>query len=279
MSANLIKLDKVVADRIVELAGNVRKAGIELAKYAAELRAQYIDAKGNYDKKFQDFWEKFELDKNFGQRANFTRYALAGRAIEKIEANFPQLETLEKRLPTSIAALYELSQLNLDEIKICLENTYKRKDLTTPQNDWSRPKKPTPLITPSVTAAQLKSWREKWRNPTAASTDSRKLLLAVVRLDKSLNEYNKETGEYSGKFERDDVAAITEALKQTISEFKTELVRLDLHDQKLIADANKRQASALTAAQKLKAKIAAETEKAKKARLKAKKSTAAKKKK
>ncbi len=85
MTTNKIKLDKSAADHIVELAGNVRKAGIELAKHAAELRDQYIDAKGNYDKTFQDFWEKFELDKNFGQRANFTRYALAGKAVEKIE--------------------------------------------------------------------------------------------------------------------------------------------------------------------------------------------------
>ena len=252
MTTNKIKLDKSAADHIVELAGNVRKAGIEFAKYAAQLRDQYIDAKGNYDKSFRDFWEKFELDKNFGQRANFTRYALAGKAVEKIAANFIDIQTVEKRLPTSIAALYELSQLSLDEIKICLENTYKRKDLTTPQNEWTRPKHPTPLITPSVTAAQLKSWRQRWRNPTAPSTDSRKLLLAVIRLDKSLNEYDKETGEFIGKVERDDVAKITEALKRTISEFKTELVRLDLHDQKLISDADKRQASAIKAAEKAK---------------------------
>ena len=252
MTTNVIKLDKAAADRIVELIGNVRKAGIELARYAAELRDQHLDEKGNYDKKFRDFWEKFELDKNFGQRANFTRYALAGKAIEKIEANFPELDALEKRLPHSIAALYELSQLNLDEIRICLQNTYKRRDLTAPQSEWTAPNKPKPLITPSVTAAQLKSWREKWRNPTAPSTDTRRLLLAVIRLDKSLNEYDKETGEYAGNVERDDVAKITEALKHTISGFKSELVRLDLHDQKLFADADKRQASALKAAEKAK---------------------------
>jgi hypothetical protein len=256
MTANVIKLDKAAADRIVELAGNIRKAGVELAKYAAELRDQHIDVKGNYDKKFQDFWSKFELDKNFGQKSNFTRYALAGKAIEKIEANFPDLEKFEKRLPTSIAALYELSQLNLDEITLCLENTWYRKDLAAPQSEWrpARKGKPTPLITPSVTAAQLKSWRQKWRNPKAPSTDSRKLLLAVVRMDKSLNNYDKETGEYIGSVERGDVARLTEALTRTIAEFKAESVRLDLYDQKLLADADKRQASALKTAEKAKAK-------------------------
>jgi hypothetical protein len=251
---NKITLNKKTADHIVDLSSDIRKAGVELAKYAAILRDQYLDSQGHYDADFNKFWRDQDLDKRFGQKSNFTKYALAGNALEKIQANFPEMINLEERLPRSVAALYELSQLSVDEIRLCLENTYIRKDLTSSQNDWKRPKKAKPLITPSVTAAELKSWREKWRNPIAPSTDSRRLLLAVVKIDKSLNDYDKETGKYIGNVDREDVVKITEALKQTISNFKSDLVRLDLYDQKLIDDADKREATALKAAERLKKK-------------------------
>ena len=172
MTTNKIPLNKELADKIEGLLGNIRTSVVELATIAASIRNQYLDATGKkYDGDFQAFWKNYGMEKNFGSQANFTKYASAGDAIGMVKAQYEQYES---RLPITLTALYEFSQLDQEEMELCLSSTFSRTEVTSDRTKWKSPKKPKPLITPSTQAAAIKSWRTKWRNPKAAPTDTPK---------------------------------------------------------------------------------------------------------
>lgn len=229
MSDNKIQLNKELADRISTLIGNVRKSVIELAALAAEVRNQYLDASGRkYDPEFEAFWKAHDMDGKFGTRATFTKYANVGDVIHKVQA---QYEAYADRLPVTLSALYEISQLNNDEIALCLTDTYKRTELTLDQTKWSKPKKPKPLIQPHVQAGIIAAWRKSWRNPTPPNTDKRRVRLAEIKIHDSFGTFNGVT--HTGAIGINELDALTDALKQAVAGISADHIRIDLHDEKL----------------------------------------------
>ena len=229
MATNTIKLDKDLADKLVEMLGNTRTPVVELAKFAATIRNQHLDSTGNkYDGDFQAFWKNHGMEKKFGLLPNFTKYANAGDAIGKVQA---QYETHEKKLPVTLSALYEFSQLHDDEMLLCLENTYSRTEVTNDRTKWKQPRKPKPLITPSVQAGAIKAWRTNWRNPKAPVTDKRRLKIAEIKVHGSL--YDFKGGKHTGSLSIETMVQISEALKRAVAQFPEAVIRLDLEDEKL----------------------------------------------
>lgn len=256
MTTNKIPLNKELADKIKGLLGNIRTSVVELAVIAANIRNQYLDASGKkYDGDFQAFWKNYGMEKNFGSQANFTKYASAGDAIGLVKA---QYEKYENRLPITLTALYEFSQLNQEEMELCLENTYSRTEVTADRSKWDAPKKkPKPLITPSTTAGAIKAWRTNWRNPKAAATDKRRLKIAEIKVHGSL--YDFKEGKHNGILSIEMMGQISEALKKAVEQFPEAVIRIDLEDEKLKQGYEKRlnaetekQAKALADAKKKK---------------------------
>lgn len=229
MSDNKIPLNKELADRIGTLIGNVRKSVLELSALAADVRNQYLDASGRkYDPAFEAFWKAHDMDGKFGTRATFTKYANIGDVIHKVQA---QYESYADRLPVTMSALYELSQLTNEEIGLCLVDTYKRTEVTPDKAKWSKPKKPKPLIHPHVQAGVIAGWRKNWRNPIPPNTDKRRIRLAEIKIHDSFGTFKGTT--HTGVIGLSQIEALTEALKKAVASFPNELIRIDLHDEKL----------------------------------------------
>jgi hypothetical protein len=254
MTENKIKLDEGLADKLVDLLGNIRKAGIDLAILACEIRSQYFDLeKKRYDKGFNEFWTKLEMDKKFGGLSNFTKYAKAGEGVKKIQA-IKVLKTYEKRLPTSIQALYEMSFLQAEEMELCFQNTYSRSEVTMDQDKWKKPTTPKPLLTPSTTAAQIKNWREKWHNPRIKPTDKRRLEVVSIKVHGSLLDFDKDTADHIGKIDKQKVRDIANAVVEAMKPFSSDIVRVDLRDEEWLSKFDQRQEKIKTEIEKRKKK-------------------------
>ena len=216
METNKTPLNKELADQLIALNSKIRRSIIELATIAATIRNQYLDATGSkYDGEFHAFWKKFSMEQNFGSLSNFTKYANSGDAIELVKAQFEQYE---KRLPTTMSALYEFSLLMPEEMELCLENTFSRTEATSDRGKWKSPKKPKALISPSTQAGAIKSWRINWRNPKAPVTDKRRLKIAEIKIHGSL--YDFKGGKHTGSLSIETLAQISEALKQAVAQFQ-----------------------------------------------------------
>ena len=234
-SLNRIALDLALVEQLENALKKIRKSVVELASLAFQIREQHLD-NGKYDKEFNSFWKNYDLEEKFGSLATFTKYALAGEGINKVRAQYSQYEN---RLPVTLTALYEFSQLTSGEMSLCFESTFRRRDITDDRSKWLVPKKPKPLINPSTTAATIKSWRMNWRNPRAVASDKRRLKFAEIRVHGSLFDF--KDGEHVGVFSKEDLLRLTEELKATIAKFHQDYVRLDLFDQNLIAGYEKRE--------------------------------------
>ena len=229
MATNTIPLNKELADQLIGLNNKIRSSLIELATIAAKIRNQHLDASGKkYDAEFHGFWKAHSMEKNFGSLSNFTKYANAGDAIELVKAQF---DKYEKRLPTTMSALYEFSLLTTEEMELCLEDTFTRTEVTSDRSKWKQAKKPKPLITPSTTAGAIKSWRTNWRNPKAPVTDKRRLKIAEIKVHGSL--YDFKGGKHTGILSIETMAQISEALKKAVEQFPEAVIRIDLEDEKL----------------------------------------------
>jgi hypothetical protein len=261
MTVNTIELNKSLADKICKLIDDVRTSVIELAKLAAEIRSQHFDIEaGKYDAKFNTFWKNQSMETRFGKLQNFTKYALAGEAIDLVKAQFPEHE---KQLPITLAALYEVSQLSKDEMELCLQDKYRRTELTLDRSKWSKPKKPSPLINPTVAASEIKSWRNNWRDPKQPNTDKRRLPLAEIKLHGSFFDF--KDGKHSGVVSKEKVKEIVDLLMNLKNSIDEDIVRFDIHDAYLLESYDKRESNSIE-----KARLAAEAQ-AKKAEEDAKK--------
>jgi hypothetical protein len=164
-SSNRIVLDVGEVAYLKQLQKNVRKNVIALAGRAYHIRLEHLgeDGKG-YDKDFEKWWRNYELNRVFGKRSNFTKYAAAGEALEKAK-----IHDYYDKMPITLNALYEVAQLTSEEIKLCLENRYTRSSLTAAP---TCPKRPQPVIHPEATDKEIRNWRKRWRNPDQHRTSS-----------------------------------------------------------------------------------------------------------
>ena len=230
MSDNKLRLDKELAERIDRLVGNIKKSVVDLAMLAADIKNQYLDASGNkYAPEFEKFWISFDVNKKFGSRANFSRYASVGNFINRVEGQFT---ANAHQLPTTLTALYELAQLDTYELELCFIDTYRRSEVTSDRTKWhGSKKKPKPLIHPHVTSTEISAWRKKWRNPIPPSADKRKTPLAEIKIHSSFGMF--KNGSHKGLIGLEEIISVTEALRKAIEGIPSEHIRLDLHDERL----------------------------------------------
>lgn len=252
MATNKIELNQKLKDQFEELFGAARKSIMEQVKLASLVRNQYLDANGRkYAPEFQAFWKDYSMDGLFKSLSNFTKYASAGDAISKVEKRFEQHFN---RLPMTINALYEISQLSDDQLELCLQNTYKRFEITSDRSKWKSLKKPKPLINPQATAAEISNWRKNWINPKTVATDKRRLKLAEVYVHGSLYDFDRKTAEFIGKITKEYIKTISDTLVDAIGKFDEDLVRLDLNDEALCRGHDKREAIAIKLSEETKLK-------------------------
>ena len=123
---NKIPLDRALVDEFVTYQKNIRDNTISMAQKAFDIRSQYLSADGRkYDPEFETWWSDYKLDTIFGKRANFTKWASAGEALSQA-----RIGEYRDRMPTTLTALYEVSQLTPDELKLCVQDRYTRTSLT-----------------------------------------------------------------------------------------------------------------------------------------------------
>lgn len=241
MAGNKISLDKTLADRIETLISTIRSSTVELATIASDIRNQYFDmATNRYDGTFQTFWKNYSMEKKFGSMANFTKYAKIGDALGKVRA---QYEKYEKRLPTTMGALYEFAQLEPEEMELCLQDTYTRTEVTADREKWKKGKNPKPLITPATTEAAIRSWRKNWREPKQPVTDKRRLPLAEIKLHGSFFDF--KDGKHLGVVPIEGFNRIIDILKRIQQEIGEDIVRFDINEEKLRTGYEKREQASL----------------------------------
>lgn len=241
MTDNKVILNKELAQRIETLISTIRSSTVELADIASNIRNQYFDEESKrYAGAFQAFWKSFSMEKHFGSLANFTKYAKIGDALGKVRA---QYEKYEKRLPTTVGALYEFSQLNDEEMELCLEDTFTRTEVTADRDKWKKGKNPKPLITPTTTEAAIRNWRKNWREPKQPDTDKRRLPLAELKLHGSF--YDFKNGANSGLVSIETFDKVIELLKQIKTDLGEDIIRFDIHEEKLRSGYAKRELASM----------------------------------
>lgn len=210
-TSNKILLNKELVDEFRGYQKHLRETTVLMAQRAFQIRSQYLSADGRkYDDAFETWWSTHNLDAVFGKRANFTKWASAGEAFEKA-----RIEEHSERMPTTLTALYEVSQLTPDEVKLCLQDRFTRTSLTEqPKGN----KKPNPLIHPEVTAAEIKSWRTRWRTPKPKSTEKRRLPFGTIKVHGSLYDFDK-TGKHGGILTPDKLKEISDTLTSAMMPF------------------------------------------------------------
>jgi hypothetical protein len=245
MTNNKIALDQALAEKFTALLGTIRKNIVELATTAATVRNQYLSGSGkSYEPAFHQFWKTYSMENKFGSLSTFAKYANIGDAVEKVRARY---EKYQDRLPTTMTALYEFSQLEDDELELCLDDHWVRTEITPDREKWKRKgRKPAPIINPSATAAAIRTWRTHWRNPKQPPTDKRRIALAEIKIHSALLEF--KNGQHSDLISKEQVMEIAEALKKLMERFDGSIVRLDLRDEKLKAAYEKKEAAAVAKA-------------------------------
>src|SRR5579862_8396148 len=234
-SSNKIPLNQALVDELKTLQNNIRENTISLAQRAYEIRSQYLAEDGRrYDAEFHKWWAAHDLETVFGKLPNFTKYAEAGEALEKA-----QLGEYRDRMPITLTALHQIAQLTPDELKLCVQDTYTRLSLTdTPKAR----KTPKPLIHPETTAAEIKAWKNRWRNPKPKPTEKRRLPYATLKVHGSLYDFDNK-GTHSGILTVGKLKKIHDALINSMKPFN-EYVLLETRFDALIEGHNKREEQA-----------------------------------
>jgi hypothetical protein len=214
-----------------------------LAKLAYDIHSNHISESGKkYDAEFEKWWRDHSIESLFGSRSNWSRWKDAGAAISKVEARFSKHAT---KLPISVDALYAVSQLTDDELALCLENTYTRTSVTTDRLGWRYPKKPKPLINPSVTGSKIRTWSKKWRDPSIKQpSDPRRLVLATVKIHGSFFDFDPNTAAPIGTLNKDDVRNLAKKLTDALSG-QDAVVLVENHVEQLCSKHDEREARAV----------------------------------
>ena len=234
----------LTADLVAELKGyqkNIRENTIAMALKAWAVRSQYLSEDGRkYDSEFETWWSSNKLNSVLGGRSNFTKLASGGEAFENAK-----FDKYSDRMPSTLAALYEVSLLTRDELKLCVHDRYSRTSLTgAPKGN----KTPSPLNHPEVTAAEIRNWRKKWRNPPIKSTDKRRLPYATIKVHDSLYDFDK-AGTHGGVLNPEKLKNINDVLLEAMQPFD-EYVRINTNLDALLEGHRKRQEQAEIRAEK-----------------------------
>lgn len=228
---NAPELGQVQVDQIRSYQGNIRRNTLDLARLAYDIHAHHISSDGRkYDAAFEKWWNEHNVGSLFGTRGNWTHWHQAGEVISKVEARFSAHFT---QLPMTVTALKAIAELTDAELTLCLQNTFKRSSLTQLESEWTRPKKPKPLINPSVSGATIRSWCEAWRNPKPkVKSDPRRVVLATIKMHGSFFNFDKTTAEHNGKIGKDEIRALDKKLNEIFGG-QSEIILIDSNAERL----------------------------------------------
>lgn len=194
---NSIVLGSALADQFVELQRDRARSVVQMAVLAYTVREANKNQSGEPTKEFRNWHKKYNMERVFGSRSNFSKHASAGAVILKHKAVLARDLT---QLPLRIHALYEIHDLTDDELALCLENTYTRDSNTiTDKSRFKSPKKAKPVINPQATGKTIRTWKENWRNPPVPKTDKRTISFITITADASIYDIDKNTAAATGK--------------------------------------------------------------------------------
>ncbi len=249
---------KLTSEHAATLKEHFKKARDERAHIcliAESIRRAHLSQNGGrdvYSAEFNTWYEKNKLDIVFGHKSNFTKYAQVGSRVYSFIANelaAPEAKRAEflNNLPLSISALYEISTLTnsadikkksvelvghpsgWDELRIALTSSMTRKSVDEPIGASSSASRP--LINPHVSAAQIISWKNKWRRPPQRVTRTTKTTvpLAVIYASGEIYDFDRKTGDKIGRLDLIDVQKKIQQLQKifTQAELKNELFRIE----------------------------------------------------
>ena len=242
MTANQIPLNQETYEKIKGYFSKAKRSVIDLADFACDMRMQHLEADGKkYSPAFMKWWNEHKLENQFGSLPTWTKYAKVGELLQQTRARTDQSF---ERLPYSLEALYQISQLTDEEFRLCLQDTYSRTSLTQSESEWKRPKKkPNPLIHPHVTAKNIETWRRNWREPKVPSKkDARNLVLARVMIHQDFLKVNQQS-EPDGPISQADVREFSRRIAELFSG-KDSLVKVDLSAEALCDRLEKKISSA-----------------------------------
>jgi hypothetical protein len=204
-----IPLDKKLAEEFRDLKRNASKNVVEMALLAQGVRRTNKNQSGEYTKQFHEWYAEFNMEKLFGSKSNFTKYAQAGEVIVKHKA---ELGREISQLPLTVSALYAIHDMNDEEVELCLEDHYTRSSITvTDKSQFKRQsKKAQPVINPNATAGSITGWLHRWRNPPVPSTDKRRLEFITIKADATVFDFDKSKGSFAGKTTLEQLKEILE---------------------------------------------------------------------
>lgn len=217
---------------IKEHSSKSREHLFHLCMIAYGLRKHNFIKKGNgaggnaqgysYKPEFEKWYEENDLYEVYGKfPANFTLYAMVGRLL-----NYTRWQVGEEymdRLPKSLTALYELSQIIWTQGDTATDKSralYKRA-LNEVVSDGSKNNK---LIHPNATRKDINSWRMNnlniGNNKKPSERDNQfTIAIATVKVHKDLFSFTKRTGEKRFGPKLEDVKKLITELNHLIEEF------------------------------------------------------------
>jgi hypothetical protein len=189
------------------------------------------NAKGRvYKAAFNQWYEANSLEDVYGERSNFTHYAMAGRLLEYVRWQIGQKYIAQ--LPSSMTALYALSQIVWSQGDTATPDSRKQFEtaLIQPIKDGS---KHNAFIHPNVTRKEIDTLRDKLSGKVASTIqeeklgkdDPRTVIVATIKVHEDLFKFARVSGKKQVGPKLDDVKSLAQKLQKLIDEFNGEKSR------------------------------------------------------
>lgn len=183
------------------------------------------NAKGYvYKAAFNQWYEANSLDDVYGERSNFTLYAMAGRLLEYVRWQIDQKYIAQ--LPSSMTALYALSQIVWSQGDTATQDSRKRFEtaLIQPIKDGS---KHNAFIHPRVTRKEIDAWRDNLSGKAApvlraakpVTNDPHTVVIATIKVHEDLFKFARVSGKKHVGPKLEDVKSLAQELQKLIDEF------------------------------------------------------------
>lgn len=204
-----VKLSPSLTEEIKKRFADDRENRFQLFILSRGIRKKYLDKDGAYSEEFQKWYTASGMNDLFGSMSNFTKYAGCGDVVSYVGTKTSDPEKYLKQLPLSVGSLYEISMIlksDKEVFKACLHYTPKRKSKDEPKHEWKTPR--PALISKSTSELKVRTWRRNWENPPPPKekrTDKRTLPFVKVSCSGELYDFDKKTGEKTGRLDLDEV--------------------------------------------------------------------------
>lgn len=184
---------------------------VTMALLAHATRKANMTITGDYTKEFNIWYAKYNMEKIFGKRSNFSKYADAGFILDYFK------DKLKKQidiLPLNISALGTIKHFTEEELKLALEDHW----IKDPKKNYEirrKDKRPSPIINPEATKSSLDAWLHKWRNPPVLSTEKRRLPFLSINAHGSVYDFDS-SGNFKGTTTVADLERIDKKIRNAL---------------------------------------------------------------